>query len=79
MEKEELRLETNKLMINIVRGLLDKGHITVDGIIDNLDEFVRCLMACGVTNGSTATKFSKCFYALNGTYRRSLLFIYEDY
>jgi high-affinity nickel permease len=78
MEKDELRLETNKLLVGVVTSLLKDGHTTVDDIIDNLDNFVRCLMATGCTNASVSTKFSMLYDSLISFFRCAFLSLYKD-
>ena len=78
MEKDELRVETNKLLVGIVTSLLKEGHTTVDDIIDNLDNFVRCLMATGCANASASTKFSRFFRGLIPFSRRAFLPLHQD-
>lgn len=48
--------------MNVVKYLLDNGHVTVDYIINNLDEFLRCLMATGCINANTSTKYSVHYF-----------------
>lgn len=62
LEKDELRYETNKLAVNTVRTLIAEGHVTREWIAENLDEWVRCLMATGCVNGSTSTKYSVHYF-----------------
>ena len=76
MQKDELRLETNKLLIRIVQSLMKEEGITQNWIIDNLDEFARSCMGTGCQSASTATKFSKSF-SYNFS-RRPLFLVHED-
>lgn len=78
MEKDELRVETNKLIVGIVTSLIKEGHTDVDDIIDNLDNFIRCLMATGCANASASTKFSRLHRSLISFFRRPFLPLYQD-
>ncbi|CAI2386913.1 unnamed protein product [Moneuplotes crassus] len=62
MEKDTLRLESNKLAINTINALYEEEGINEQWIIDNLDEFTRCLMGTGCINASTSTKYSVHYF-----------------
>ena len=47
MEKDELRLQTNKLVIATIQSLIKEHGLTAKWITENLDEFTRSLMGTG--------------------------------
>ena len=61
MDKDALRLETNKLVISTVQDLIENEGLNAEWIVENLDEFTRSCMATGCVNASVSTKFSKFF------------------
>ena len=62
MDKETYRYETNILCIKIVQYMIEHKGFTAEKIIDNLDEFMRSLMAVSCSNPSTSTKFSVHYF-----------------
>jgi alkylation response protein AidB-like acyl-CoA dehydrogenase len=58
MDKDTYRYESNVLAKKVIQFMVEEKGVTAEWIIDNLDLFIRSLMAVSTANPSTTTKFS---------------------